>query len=176
MNKIVWAGFLLESQEKLNAQCYSQLEGCNPLRDFGTRKRPRSYEISRSHLEASRWPRKTIFRKSKQKYSFVFSRLTCSEHRIEADAFFPNLCLHLVLVTGLPYLLELAPPLKKRRIWDKKVNKRRPRISAAPPMLSPLIFSLSFSWNSQVFFHRVNFSRNSRFSISLVSVYRKINR
>ena len=31
-------------------------------------------------------------------------------------------------------------------------NKRRPRISAAPPMLSPLIFSLLLSWNSRIFF------------------------
>ena len=33
----------------------------------------------------------------------------------------------------------------KRRIWNKKFNKRRPPISAAPPMLSPLIFSPSLS-------------------------------
>ena len=50
----------------------------------------------------------------------------------------------------LPYLIESAPPSNKRRIWDKKVNKRCPRISAAPLMLSPLIFSLSLSWNSCV--------------------------
>ena len=28
----------------------------------------------------------------------------------------------------LPFLLEYAPPSNKRRIWDKKVNKRSPRI------------------------------------------------
>ena len=55
----------------------------------------------------------------------------------------------------------------------KKVNKRRPRISAAPPMLSPLIFSIM---KLSGFFHRVNFPRNSRFAISLESVHRKINR
>ena len=58
----------------------------------------------------------------------------------------------------------------KRRIWDKKVNKRR-----TPDALTAGIFVLVIMKLSG-FFHRVNFSRNSRFTISLVSVHRKINR
>ena len=40
----------------------------------------------------------------------------------------------LTVFTGISAVLDLAPPSNKRRIWDKKVNKRRPRISAAPTM------------------------------------------
>ena len=78
-------------------------------------------------------------------------------------------------------------------MWDKKITKCRPRISAAPPMrrlleefritrkntincskttkefaLTADIFALVIMKLSG-FFHRVNFSRNSRFTISLVS-------
>ena len=81
----------------------------------------------------------------------------------------------------------------KRRIWDKKVNKRRLRISAAPA-LRRLFEEFRITRKNTIncstttkefalvimkllgFFHRVNFSCNSRFTISLVSVNRKINR
>ena len=61
------------------------------------------------------------------------------------------------------------PPSNKRRIWDKKVNKRR-----NPDALTADIFALVIM-NLSGFFHRVNFSRNSRFTINLVSVHGKIN-
>ena len=58
----------------------------------------------------------------------------------------------------------------KRRIWDKKANKRCTLDALTADIFALVIMKLSDC------FHRVNFSRNSRFTISLVSVHRKINR
>ena len=58
----------------------------------------------------------------------------------------------------------------KRRIWDKKVNKHR-----TPDALTADIFALVIMELSG-FFRLVNFSRNSRFTISVVSVHRKMKR
>ena len=59
----------------------------------------------------------------------------------------------------------------KRRSWDKKVNKRR---TADAPLIRGIPYNQEKHYKT--FFHRVNFSRNSRFTISLVSVHRKVNR
>ena len=48
----------------------------------------------------------------------------------------------------------------KRRIWDKKVIKRRPLDALTADIFALVIMKLSG------FLHRVNFCRNSRFTIS----------
>ena len=102
-----------------------------------------------------------------------------------------------VLLTELGGITVFMYSIKnKRRIWDKKVDKHRPRISAARLMRrlseefritrkNTKLFHndkgvRSHRWYSRSRYHetlsfsyRVNFSRNSRFTISLVSVHRK---
>ena len=72
-----------------------------------------------------------------------YTYLTSTEQR--------QICIGFCLRYPRPKKLAYRIYSNKRRIWDKKVNDRRPRISTAPPMFSPLIFSLSLSWNSRFF-------------------------
>ena len=61
---------------------------------------------------------------------------------------------------SIPYLLEEAPPLNSRRIWDKKVNKRRPRISAAA-LMRLLFWDFIFVKSDVLQFKVIIFHRSS---------------
>ena len=67
-------------------------------------------------------------------------------------------------------IIEYRIYLNKRRSQISAASGTKKLISAAPPIFALIILKLSG------FFHRVNFSCNSRFFISLVSVHRKISR
>ena len=67
-------------------------------------------------------------------------------------------------------IIEYRIYLNKRHPQISAASGTKKLISAAPPIFALIILKLS------VFFHRVNFSCNSRFFISLVSVHREISR
>ena len=63
---------------------------------------------------------------------------------------------------GIPYLNDSNYRIypNKRRIWDK-VNKRRPRISAAPPMRR-LLEEFGITWKNTKLFHNDKGVRSHR--------------